>query len=205
MKKSTLYSCVALTCALGLAACGGSDDGQLQLVVGLGGVTKTGLTISNKGGTPVAVAPGSAYAFPDLIPIDSDYDIKVVTQPPNTDLNSCVVNNGKGNTGPYSPQNISIVCRVSTFTLGGSVTGLTAGNLVINNGAHSQTIPANASAFTMTTPTTANPKAGEVAEDIPYGLTILTQPTGSRCTIANPNGIMPAGPVNNIAITCTTP
>jgi hypothetical protein len=203
MKKSTLYSCVALACAFGLAACSGSEDGQLQLAVGLGGVTKAGLTISNKGGTAVAVPPAAAYVFPDLVPIDSDYDIKIVTRPPNTD--SCVVNNGKGNTGPYSPQDISIFCVVTTYELGGTVGGPRGGNLVVNNGAQSVTIPNTAETFKMTTPTTAFPKMGEVAEGKPYGLTILTQPTGSRCTIANPNGIMPAGPVNNIVITCTTP
>jgi hypothetical protein len=203
MKKSTLYSCLALTCALGLAACSGSDDGQLQLVVGLSGVTKAGLTISNRGGAPVTVDPGAAYIFPDLLPIDSDYDIKIVNRPPNTD--SCVVNNGKGNTGPYSPQDISIFCVVTTYELGGTVGGPRGGNLVVNNGAQSVTIPNTAETFKMTTPTTAFPKMGEVAEGKPYGLTILTQPTGSRCTIANPNGIMPAGPVNNIVITCTTP
>ncbi len=207
MKKSTLYSCAALACAVGLAACGGSDDGQLQLVVGLSGVTKAGMTISNKGGTPVAVPPGTAFAFPGLIPVDSDYDITVVAEPPNTDLKSCVVNNGKGNTGPYSPQNITIVCRVSTFTLGGTVTGLVGDDLEVNNGAQSKKIPKNVGTapvpFNMTTPTTANPKLGEVAEGIPYGLTILKQPTSGHCTIAHADGIMPAGAVNNIAITCT--
>jgi hypothetical protein len=205
MKKSILYPCLALACAFGLAACSGSDDGQLQLVVGLGGVTKAGLTVSNKGGTPLAVAPGAAFSFPDLIPIDSDYDIKVVTQPPNTIPGSCVVNNGKGNTGPYSPQNISIVCVVTTYTLGGTVSGLTGGDLEVNNGAQSIKILKNATTFNMSTPTTAFPKMGEVPEDKPYGLTILKQPASGTCVIANPNGIMPAGPVNNIVITCTTP
>jgi hypothetical protein len=203
MKKSTLYSCVALACALGLTACGGSDDGQLQLLVGLGGVTKTGLTISNNGGTPVAVEPGAAFSFPDLIPVDSDYDIKVVTQPSNTVPGSCVVNNGKGNTGPYSPQNISVVCVVTTYTLGGTVSGLTGGDLVVNNGAQSVKILKDATTFNMTTPITGFPTLGEVPEGKPYGLTILTQPASGRCTIANPNGTMPAAAVNSIVITCT--
>jgi hypothetical protein len=201
MKKSNLYSCLALAGALALAGCGGSDDGQLQLALGLSGVTKTGLTISNKGGAAVAVAPASAYVFPDLVPVDSDYDITIVSRPSNTD--SCVVNNGKGNTGPYTPQNISIVCVVTTYALGGTVSGLSGGSLVVNNGAHSVTIAKDATTFTMSAPTTANPRLGQVPEGIPYGLTILQQPASGSCTIANPNGIMPAGAVSNIVITCT--
>jgi len=201
MKKSILYSSVALACALGLSACSGKDDGELQLVVGLAGVTKQGLTISNKGSAPIAVAPGQAFVFPDLVPIDSSYDITVVARPPNTD--SCVVNNGKGNTGSFAPQNISIVCTVTTYSLGGMVTGLTDAGLVINNGAQSVKIEKDATTFSMTTPTLANPRLGQIAEGVPYGLTILTQPAKGKCTIANPNGIMPAAPVNNIVITCT--
>jgi hypothetical protein len=202
MKKSTLCSSVALACAFAfaLSGCGGSDDGQLQIPVTLSGVTKTGLTISNRGGTPVAVEPSSLYVFPDLVPVDSDYDITIVTKPSNTD--SCTVTNGKGNTGAYSPSNIYISCVVTTYTLGGTVSGLTGEGLQVNNGAQSITIPKGATTFSMTTPTTTLPKLGEVPEGKPYGLTILKQPTGATCTIANPNGIMPAGPVNNIVITC---
>ena len=123
MKKSYLgylYSGVALACALGLSACGGSDQGELQLGMTLSGVTKTGLQISNKGGTPVAVAPGTTYVFTELVPVDSDYDITIVARPANTD--SCVVVGGKGNTGAVSPRTIAINCVVATFPLGGTVT-----------------------------------------------------------------------------------
>ena len=203
MKKSILCSIVALACGLGLSACGGNDDGELQLYAGLGGVTKEGLTISNKGSAPIKVAPGPTFIFPDLVPIDSNYDITVVTEPPNVEVKSCVVNNGKGNTGAFSPQNISIVCIIKTYNLGGEVKGLTAEGLVVNNGAQSVKIAKDATAFSMTTPSATNAKIGQVAEGVPYGLTILTQPTGLKCTIANPNGTMPAGPVGNIVITCT--
>jgi hypothetical protein len=201
MKKSILCSSVALVCALGLSACGGNDDGQLQLVVGLSGVTKTGLTISNKGEAAVEVPAGSAYVFKELVPLDSDYDIKIVTKPTNTD--SCEVLNGKGNTGSYTPTNIYVRCVVTTFALGGTVSGLTGGDLVINNGPQSITIAKGATTFTMSRPTEAAPKLGQVPEGVPYGLTILQQPASGTCTIANPNGIMPAAAVNNIAISCT--
>ena len=202
MKKSNLYTGLALACALALSACGGSDNGQLQLSLALSGVTRDGLKISNKGGAPIAVAPGSIYVFPDLVPVDSDYDITVVGQPANTDPDSCKVTNGKGNTGVASPRFIRIDCVVTTYPLGGSVSGLTADGLVVNNGSHSVTIPKAATTFSMTAPTTANPKLGQVPEGVPYGLTVLQQPAGLKCTIALASGTMPAAAVNNIAISC---
>jgi hypothetical protein len=201
MKKSILCVSAALACVLGLSGCNSRDDGDLQIPVTLSGVTKAGLTVSNRGGAPIAVAPGTLFVFPDLVPLDTDYDIAIVARPPNTD--SCVVNNGKGNTGSYSPQNISIVCVVTTYNLGGTISGTRNAPVVVNNGAQSVTIPVDATTFTMSTPTTANPRLGQVAQDVPYGLTILKQPAPGNCTIANPNGIMPAGPVTNIVITCT--
>lgn len=198
MKKSYLCTGLALACALGLSACGGDDDGQLPLGIQLYGITEKGLEISNKGGATVEVPKGSTYVFPDLVPVDSDYDITIVKKPANTD--SCEIVNGKGNTGSYSPNNIAIVCVVTTYTLGGSVTGLTTEGLKINNGAHSVTILKDAKTFSMSKD---EEKPGRVAAGVPYGLTILQHPAGAFCTIANPNGLMPAGKVNNITVSCT--
>ncbi|MEJ7806887.1 MAG: hypothetical protein WKG03_13325 [Telluria sp.] len=204
MKKSylgILTSGLALACALGLSACGGSDEGELQLGMKLFGVTKTGLQISNKGGAPIAVPPGLDYVFPELVPVDSDYDITIVARPANTD--SCVVVGGKGNTGAVSPRTIAISCVVTTYALGGTVSGLTGGDLIVNNGSHSVKIAQGATTFSMTAPTADSPKFGQVAEGTPYGLTILQQPARGTCTIANPAGTMPAAAVNNIVISCT--
>ena len=207
MKKSTLLTSLttglALACALGLSACGGSDEEEIVISMRLVGVTKDGLKITNMGGTPVDVPPGTGFAFPRRVPVDSDYDIKVVAQPPNTDRDSCKVFEGKGNTGSVPPQFIAITCIVTTYSLGGSVSGLTGGELVVNNGSQSVTIPKNATAFSMTPAGSANPKLGQIAEGTPYGLTILKQPASGTCTIANPAGIMPAAAVNNIVISCT--
>ncbi len=203
MKNSYLCSSVALACALGLAACGGSDDGDLRLGGALGGVTKEGLQISNNGGAAVPIAPGSVFFFPQLVPRDTDYNIAIVARPPNTD--SCAILNGKGNTYSYSPNNIAINCVITTFPISGTVTGLTGGDLTINNGSHSVKILNGATTFTLNTPTDTNTKIGNVPEGVPYGLTILQQPARGTCTIAEPKGIMPAAAVTNIAITCVTP
>ncbi len=200
MKKSTLCSALALACALGLTACGGDDDGELRLYLALDNVTTTGMLLSNNGGTPVPVPPVATFVFPGLVPRDSNFDFVITALPSNAE--SCKVINGKGNTGAFEPNNIAITCIVKTFAISGTVTGLNGGNLVINNGRHSITIPSGAATFTLSTPTQADPKLGQVPEGKPYGLTILQQPAGLTCTIARANGTMPAAAVTDVAISC---
>jgi hypothetical protein len=50
---------------------------------------------------------------------------------------------------------------------------------------------------------------GKVAQGAPYGVLIYQQPTGQTCQFVQQaggstgNGVMPAGPVSTIQITCT--
>ncbi len=200
MKKSYLCCAVALACALGLTACGGDDEGELRLIIGLDNVTTTGMLLANNGGTPVAVPASATFVFPGLVARDSNYDFVITALPSNAE--SCKVINGKGNTGAFEPNNIGITCVVKTYALSGTVTGLTGGNLVVNNGRHSITIQNGATTFTMSTPTEADARLGQVPEGKPYGLTILQQPASGTCTIARASGIMPAVAVTDIAISC---
>lgn len=206
MKKSYLRTGLALALALGLAACGGDDDGDLQLGVALSGITKSGLTLKNNGGADIAVAPGTFFVFPDLVAVDSQYDITIGLKPDNTVADSCRVINGKGKVSTISPRNIAVVCDIKTYELGGTVEGLALeGGLIINNGSQQKAIPKGATTFTMTTAATETAKfPGQVAEGTPYAVTILSPAAGSHnCRVENGVGVMPAAAVNNIKIICT--
>lgn len=79
------------------------------------------------------------------------------------------------------------------YTIGGTVSGLTGTGLVLqNNGADNNTIAANGS-FTFATmlPYTAT-----------YSVTVLTQPSGQTCTVANGSGIVGFANVTNVTVTC---
>ena len=81
----------------------------------------------------------------------------------------------------------------STYTIGGSVSGLGAGKSVglLNNGADPITRNANGS-FTFPTP---------VASGASYLVTVGAQPAGQNCTVANGTGTATAN-VTNVSITC---
>ncbi len=200
MKNLYLRTSVALACALGLAACGGEDP-TLLLQVQIGGVNKDGLTIRNNGGTTYPVAAYTQlFNFPDLIEPDSEFNIEVVTEPSNA---KCDVINGKGKAGAYAPNSIGISCIVNQYNVTGSVSGLKADGLVLNNGAVQLIIPALATSFTFTKlDKDGKPVSGQVGDGDAYGLTIFKQPAGQVCTITNGTGTMGAGDVKNIAVNC---
>lgn len=76
-----------------------------------------------------------------------------------------------------------------TYVIGGSVSGLSGGTLVLkNNGTDSKSITANGS-FSFSTPTSN------------YSVSISSQPSGQTCTVANGSGTASAD-VTNVAVTC---
>lgn len=81
-------------------------------------------------------------------------------------------------------------------TIGGTVSGLGSGLSVIlqNNNSDNQTVPANGT-FSFVTGITANAA---------YAVTVLTQPVGQTCSIANGSGTVDSNgdSVSNVAVTC---
>ncbi|HZV67034.1 MAG TPA: hypothetical protein VFG03_19230 [Telluria sp.] len=200
MNSFYLRSCVAIACALGLAACGGSG-GTLVLAGSVIGLTKDGMTLQNNGGAALAVPVGSTtFVFPDLIGIDASYNI-TVNNPPGA---VCTVFNGSGKSGAINPVNIVVNCITNTYDLGGTVSGLDASGLTLVNGADRQDIPAGATSFSMTKldPLTGSYASGRVPDGAPYGITVLSQPVGRNCSVANGIGTMGSAPINNVKITC---
>lgn len=85
---------------------------------------------------------------------------------------------------------------METHFLGGSISGLTAGGLVLqNNGGDNLNLGANASTFRFGTELVAGTK---------YAVTILIQPTGLRCNVVNDTGTMGGRDVTNVAVACVS-
>jgi len=202
MKNLFLRSSIAFACALGVVGCGG-EDATLVLQVNIFGVNKEGLTLRNNGGAALAVPLGvSIFQFPDLIAPDSDFNVEFVGQPSNA---KCKVVNGKGKAGAFSPNNISVICDVNPYNVTGTVSGLKTAGLIVINGAERTEIPANATTFTMTKlGAKGEVTAGQVGDGFAYGLAIFQQPAAGSgvCTLENGTGIMGAGDVTNVKISC---
>jgi hypothetical protein len=81
-----------------------------------------------------------------------------------------------------------------TYTLGGTVTGLTSGTLVVkNNSGDALTVATNSTSFTFSTPL-----AGSNA----YAATVYTQPIGLFCSLSNSSGTVATSNITNITVSC---
>ena len=90
---------------------------------------------------------------------------------------------------------VAVTCVTNTFTVGGSVTGLVGGGLVLRNNAGNDLTRDTDGAFTFTT---------AVAAGGAYAVTIATQPANQACTLANASGVIAAANVSNVSVTCAT-
>ena len=81
----------------------------------------------------------------------------------------------------------------SSFTIGGSVSGLSASGLILqDNGGDNLTVASGASTFTFAT---------QVASGGAYAVTVLTQPSGATCTVTNGSGTATAN-VTSVKVAC---
>jgi N-acetylneuraminic acid mutarotase len=133
---------------------------------------------------------GSAIQVTVFQPIGTPYALTVTSQPQGQ---TCAVTNGSG--PGTSNVNVVINC-VASYTIGGAVSGLSAGNNVVlkDNGGNATTVSANGS-FTFST---------ALANQSPYAVTVSTQPTGQSCSVANGSGTVPGANVTNVAVACTS-
>lgn len=179
---------LALACSIGLAACGGYTG--LTLGGSVSGLTNSGLVLANGSDTASVPANATSYAFPNQVDVGSNFHVTIKSQPQHM---TCVIADITGTVGTTATSNINIACVQNSYTVGGTISGLTAEGSVLINGTDSLTIAANATAFTM---------PSKVADGSVYGITVLTQPTGLNCTVANGTAYMGAAAVTNVQVTC---
>jgi hypothetical protein len=159
------------------------------------GLTGTGLVLRNNGGNDRTVPAGATtFTFSTSVPSGGAYAVTVLTQPTSpTQVCSLVGATGSGSVGAANVASVMINCVTTSFTVGGSITGLTAAGLVLrNNGGDNLTVAANATGFTFAT---SVPSAGA------YAVTVLTQPTGQFCTVTAGSGTVTTN-VATVAIAC---
>ncbi len=194
--KLGLFSRAAVFAALGLlAAC--SRMSQYVPVpshsVGgtVSGLTASGLVLAN-GRDMLSVIPGATtFSLPTRLPSGADYAVTVHRQPTGQ---FCSVTGGSGTMGTADLANAVVVCSVHSFSLGGTVAGLSNEGLVLASGGDTVSIAANASTFVLPAP---------VALGSSYAVTVQTQPPGLSCSVAQGTGRMSTGNVTTVVVTCT--
>jgi len=158
----------------------------------ISGLAGTGLQLQNSGSTQTIAAGATAFTFTG-IPSGSAYNVTVLTQPTNP-TQTCSVTNGSG-TATGNVTNVAVTCSTTTYTIGGTISGLTGTGLVLqDNGTSNLTIAAGATTFTFST---------QIPSGGTYAVTVFTQPTTQTCSVTNGSGTA-TGNVTNVAVTCST-
>ena len=176
---------VQVTCAAPTYTIGGS----------VSGLSGSGLVLQNNGGNNLTVTANGTFTFATAIASGAAYSVTVQTQPSNP-TQTCAVTNGSG-TANANVTNVQVACTtpVPTYTIGGTVTGLSgAGLVLLNNGGGNLTI---ASDGTFTFATAVNSGSA-------YNVTVQTQPATPAQTCAITSGSDTASAnVTNVAVACT--
>ena len=108
---------------------------------------------------------------------------------------SCTVSNGSGTVGSANVTNVAVSCAsVASYSVGGTVSGLSGTVVLQDNGGDDLSVTANGS-FTFAT---------AVASGAGYSVTVKTNPSGQSCTVSNGSGTVGSANVTNVAVSCTS-
>lgn len=180
-----------------VASCGNdAGSGNNLFTVGgtVSGLRGTGLILQNNGGDDLAVNADGAFKFSTALASGGMYTVTIKAQP-QSPPQTCMVTGGTGSVASASVTSVQVSCSTDTYSLGGTVSGLSGGSVVLqNNGADDVTI-SNNGGFTFPT---------KIAAGGQYVVTVKTQPDTppQTCTVTAGSGAVTASNVSNVQVTC---
>jgi ELWxxDGT repeat protein len=142
------------------------------------------------GSGDLSISADGPFTFPDPLTDGAGYAVTVLTQPAGE---ICAVGNNVGTVAGANVTNVSVVCSATTFTVGGTVAGLVGTVVLQLNGSASVGVSANGP-FTF---------PGAVPNGAAYAVTVLIQPAGEVCAVANGSGTVAGANVSNVEIVCS--
>jgi hypothetical protein len=178
---SAAVSNVNVTCAVASFAVGG-------MVSGLSGT----VVLQNNTGDDLTVNANGAFAFPAKIASGANYAVTVKTQP-GAPKQTCTVSQGSGTVTNAAITNVAVECTTDKFTVGGNITGLQVGSVVLQNNLADDLTRAANGPFTFAT---------SIASGANYAVTVKTQPPGYTCAVTTGSGTIAAANVANVAVAC---
>jgi hypothetical protein len=159
----------------------------------ISGLSSPGLVLLLNGGSALTLPSGATtFTFP-AVPNGTNYQVSVGTPPANQ---TCQITNGAGTVSNANVTNVAITCNVNRYTVGGTITGYVGTGLsLLLNGGGRVTLPSGATSFTF---------QGTYPTGTAYTATVSIQPSNptQSCTISNATGVVGAGNVTNIQVTC---
>lgn len=190
MKLSCLRPLAALLLTLGLAACGGKASYDVSGTVS--NLNNNGLILANSGEELPIAAGQTSFTFKKRIDYGTDYNITFKQQPAHM---TCSISGGSGSAGHYINISAAVSCSQNTYSVSGTISGLTVDGLELINGNVTTTVAKDAKTFTLN---------GAVADGTTYGVSVSTQPKGLLCVVqpGTGAGTMGSANVTTVQIAC---
>lgn len=173
------------------SASSSSEAPTFTLGGSLEGLAGTGLQLAN-GEESLSLSSNGNFAFTAALHQGDSYTVTVAQQPsaPNQ---TCALTNASGANVTANISNVQVSCTTNTYTVGVSVSGLTATGLVLqNNAGDDLTVNADGN-FVFAT---------ALADQSAFSVSVKTQPTDQYCEASNTVGTLAGANVTNIQFTC---
>ena len=212
----SLPSLIPLVLTAFLISCGGgSSDSTLNstisssesptnavntfsVSVSISGLTSGVLELQNNGTDVITVTTSGISTFKNTINANGSYSVTVSAQPEGL---TCTVGSGTGNGVIANVTNVTVVCSAKSYSIGGTVSGLIAGQQVTlyNNGGDANTVIGGGTGtdtFSFATP---------VAYLGSYVATVNQQPNNQTCSVSGGTGAAygVGANINSVALVCT--
>ena len=153
------------------------------------------VVLQNNGGNTKSISTNSLHYFSAPIADEAFYNVSIVTQP---DGQTCSLTSSAGQIAGSNITSVGVSCTNNpepTYSIGGSVSGLNGGSLVLQNNAGDD-LPLSADgSFTFST---------ELLTGVGYGITILSEPASQDCTVSNASGTTSTADITNVSVSCVT-
>ncbi|MCR9142190.1 MAG: hypothetical protein NXI24_08055 [bacterium] len=153
-----------------------------------------GLVLQNNAGDNLNIAANGAANFATPVASGAAYAVTVLSAPAGE---TCTVTSGSGTIASANITGIAVTCAATTYSIGGTATGLAGSGLVLqNNGGDNLSVTTNG-AFQFAT---------SIANASAYVVTVLTQPSTptQTCSLQNSGGTVAAANVTNLQLNCVT-
>jgi len=159
------------------------------------GLASGNAVILSLGAEELNVNSNTAFVFINPLTDESSYSVSVSNQP-TTPNQTCDITNATGTIAGDDVDNLEVNCITNQYSVGGTVTGLHAGNnLLLQNNSGDDLSIASDGGFDFAT----------AIDDLQsYVVSILNQPTNpiQPCVISNNTGNVAGNPVTTVVITC---
>lgn len=140
-------------------------------------------------GDDLTISEDGSFQFATALADGTAYTISVLTNP---SVQTCIASNNTGTVAGANVTSVVVTCSTNSYTVGGTVSGLSGSVIMQDNSGDDLTINASGT-FTFATSVTS----GAV-----YSATVLTQPSTQTCTVTSGGGTMSETNITTVSVSC---